>query len=485
MSKKDEPKPADVLLEKILAGSAVLFHDQYNDTYIAYDGNGSDVSKVGSSKSKLWVARYGYKHFKKSITQTVVNQVIQMLEANALFDGDELPLEVRTVRSNTSGLWYDLGGSAVHVTRDGWAINEQPPIIFKRFGHQKAQTIPLRGGDIRSLLKYINLTSTTDQLLFLVYVVSAFIPDFPHPLLILHGVQGAGKSTPMAIMKDLIDPSSLGDGFSTPKDVFDFGQTASHHQFLYYDNLSKMEGWFSDALARAATGSSFSKRQLYTDDDDIIYSIQKTIALNGINQIVSRSDLLDRSILIHMERISPALRRDKVSFWNDFNADKPQILGAVFDILVEARKLYPTVVLAELPRMADFARWGYAIAEAAGFSGDEFLTAYNGNIEVQHDEAIQANPVAQVIVELMKTHDEWFGTPTELYTVLDDIAIALQLNRSYGWPKDAAWLIKRLHLLIPNLIAKGIEITEARGDERTLTIRKTTDTTDGNDSKKG
>jgi hypothetical protein len=87
-------------------------------------------------------------------------------------------------------------------------------------------------------------------------------------------------------------------------------------------------------------------------------------------------------------------------------------------------------------------------------------------------------------MELMKTRDEWSGTPTELYTVLEEIAIALQLNRSYGWPKDAAWLIKRLHLLIPNLIAKGIEITEARGDERTVTIRKTTDGNDSNDSKK-
>jgi len=315
--------------------------------------------------------------------------------------------------------------------------------------------------------------------------VSAFIPDFPHPLLILHGVQGAGKSTPMSIMKDLIDPSSLGDGFSTPKDVFDFGQTASHHQFLYYDNLSKMEGWFSDALARAATGSSFSKRQLYTDDDDIIYSIQKTIALNGINQVVSRSDLLDRSILIHMERISPALRKDKVSFWNDFNADKPHILGAVFDILVEARRLYPTVVLEELPRMADFARWGYAIAEAAEFSGSDFLAAYNGNIDVQHDEAIQANPVAQVIMELMRTRSEWVGTPTKLYTVLSQIADDLKLSKSQDWPKSTEWLIKRLHLLIPNLSAKGIEVAEDRGDERTITITRTTDATGGNDSKKG
>jgi hypothetical protein len=407
-----------------------------------------------------------------------------MLAANALFDGDEFPLEVRTVR-NTEGLWYDLGSSAVHLTKNGWTIRDEPPIIFKRFAHQKPQSAPLRGGDLKALLKYINLPNENDQLLFLVYVVSAFIPDFPHPLLILHGVQGAGKSTPMAIMKDLIDPSSLGDGFSTPKDVFDFGQTASHHQFLYYDNLSRMEGWFSDALARAATGSSFSKRKLFSDDDDVIYSIQKTIALNGINQVVSRSDLLDRSLLIHMERISPSMRREKVSFWKDFRADKPHILGAIFDNLVKARQIYPTIVLEETPRMADFARWGYAIAEAAGLGGKKFLAAYNGNIDYQHDEAIQANPVAQVIIELMKNTSEWYGTPTELYTVLDETATTLQLRKSQDWPKDAARLIKKLNLLIPNLSVKGIEIERpTRGDKRPITIRKTTDASDGTDSKK-
>jgi hypothetical protein len=88
--------------------------------------------------------------------------VIQMLAANALFDGDEFPLEVRTVR-NTEGLWYDLGSSAVHLTKNGWTIRDEPPIIFKRFAHQKPQSAPLRGGDLKALLKYINLTNENDQ----------------------------------------------------------------------------------------------------------------------------------------------------------------------------------------------------------------------------------------------------------------------------------------------------------------------------------
>ena len=49
-----------------------------------------------------------------------------------------------------------------------------------------------------------------------------------------------------------------------------------------------------------------------------------------------------------------------------FEADKPSILGGIFDVLVKAMNIYPTVSLQSFPRMADFAQWGYAIGEALG-----------------------------------------------------------------------------------------------------------------------
>jgi hypothetical protein len=43
---------------------------------------------------------------------------------------------------------------------------------------------------------------------------------------------------------------------------------------------------------------------------------------------------------------------------------KPRLLAAAFDILAKALPIKPQ--LARVPRMSDFAHWGYAIAEAAG-----------------------------------------------------------------------------------------------------------------------
>ncbi len=468
--KKD--KSIRKFVDNILSSGAVLFHDQYHDTYIAYDGNGSNVSKIQSKSSKLWLADYSYSKRKTVVNTDTANRVLQTLAAQAHFKGEQYSLSVRSVH-NKEGLWYDLGSSAIHIQKNHWEVTDQPPIVFKRFAHQKKQVLPQRGGDLRLLLKYINIHDEQEQLLFLVYVVAAFIPDYPHPLLILYGAQGAGKTTPMKMMKELIDPSAL-SGLSTPKNIEVFVQTASHHSFLFYDNLSRMPEWFSDALARVATGDSFSKRELYTDDDDVIYRLQNSIALNGINQVVYKSDLLDRSILVHLDRIRPEQRKEHQILWSEFEHDRPAILGAIFDSLASALALYPEIKLARLPRMADFTRWGYAIAEAAGFGGESFVRAYSGNISVQHDEAIEANPVAKAILAFMKERTHWQGTAATLYFELNKLAWELQISQSKGWPKDAPRLGKALAMVEPNLVAKGIEVEHSRSTERLITIRKFT-----------
>lgn len=481
---KDDNRTSPVLalLIAIEESGAKLFHDQYNDTYIAYYGDGSSVAKISSKVTKLWLIRYAYTNLKTIPSTDTINRVLQSLSARAYFEGRGYSLDVRSVH-NGDDLWYDLGERAVRITKKGWRVADDVPLAFKRFPHQKKQVTPMSGGSLKLLLKYVNVKNESDQLLFLVYLVAAFIPNFPHPLLILHGAQGAGKTTPMKLMKELIDPSELG-GLSAPKNIEGFVQTISHHSFMFYDNLSKMPEWFSDALARAATGDSFSKRELYTDDDDVIYRFQKTIALNGINQVVYKSDLLDRSILLNLERISPENRKESQAFWAEFELDRPLILGAIFDVLAKALALYPIVKLDRLPRMADFARWGYAIAEASGYSGEAFIKAYSLNIAVQHDEAIEANPVAQTIIEFMRDCDTWEGTPAELYNILTPIAFRLQISQSRGWPKDAARLGRALTSIAPNLLAKNVELERSRGKDRLITINKSTVITDETDESK-
>ena len=46
---------------------------------------------------------------------------------------------------------------------------------------------------------------------------------------------------------------------------------ANNGHLLAFDNLSGLPPWISDALCRLASGGSFAVRQLYTDDDEVLF----------------------------------------------------------------------------------------------------------------------------------------------------------------------------------------------------------------------
>ena len=63
-------------------------------------------------------------------------------------------------------------------------------------------------------------------------------------------------------------------------------------------------------------------------------------------------------------RMKPGQRKEERTFWAAFEAARPRLVGAMFDVLAKAMHRYPAIHLPALPRMADFCRWGYAVADA-------------------------------------------------------------------------------------------------------------------------
>lgn len=455
------------LLEDIQTSEAKLFHDQYNEPYIALQGSGQLVLKLNSRDFKQWLAQLCYSKFNETLSAEATNKVIMTLSGLATFKGDELTLHTRCAWEGKY-LWYDNGKEqpAILISPGSWTIKTEYPVLFRRFGHQKPQTRPLETGvaDIELLYKYVNIKSEQQMLLFTVYAITAFLPGFPHPLLLLHGPQGAGKSTPMRVLKELIDPSGI-QALSQPHNEKEFAQQGHHHAFLFYDNLSTLKTWFSDALARASTGDGISKRMLYSDDDDVFYKLQLPIGINAISQVILKPDLLDRAILLKLDRIEPSERKSEHDFWTEFKEDKPKILGSIYEIIAKALTFVDDVKLDKLPRMADFAKWGCAIAQAIGFDQKDFVGAYEANIDAQNDEAIYASSVAQAILALMADLEEWSGSPSELLGKLTKIAFERNLETDRTWPKGPVWLTRRINEIEPNLKTRGIEIDHYSNSE--------------------
>ena len=60
----------------------------------------------------------------------------------------------------------------------------------------------------------------------------------------------------------------------------------------------------------------------------------------------------------------------------------------------------PAIRLSGRPRMADFAEWGCAIAEALGHSQNEFLDAYSDNTNSRNEEALISSAAGGCSVEI-------------------------------------------------------------------------------------
>ncbi len=452
-----------------------LFLDQYNEPYAAVNGDGGNIMKIDSRDFDIWIQGESYGRG-ETFGSEIAKNAKMILSAKARKEGKRHDLNVRVSWDEEGNLWYDMGKKAVRINAEGWETIDRPPILFRRFKHQQEQIEPKQGNSLDRVFDFINVKNKEDRILLRTYIVSCFIPGFPHPILTLFGEYGSAKSTTFKIVKSLIDPSSL-HTLSPIKNANDFIQTVSHHWVSCFDNLSGLTNDLSDQICRVCTGEGLSKRKLYCDDDDVIYSFQHVICINGIANVINNGDLLNRSLLIEMARISNSERKSENDMNKKFAELKPEILGSCFDTLSKAMRIKPTVELAELPRMADFAGWGCAIAEALEIGKESFLLAYKNNIIKQNEEAINASPIGSAIIELIDRESSGIirEQPTAVLRDLKGIAESMGLETSYSkyWPKDARHLWRKLSEIAPDLKARGIEISKGRGNDRYIEIKNT------------
>ncbi|MFH1592181.1 MAG: hypothetical protein ABIB47_02325 [Candidatus Woesearchaeota archaeon] len=467
---KEKKKQADVIVDLILENSK-LFHDQYQEPFARIKVD--DHYEVHALKSKFfrrYVSNLFYESEDTVPSSTTISASMKVLEAKSIFESERYVLYNR-VAWNEETLYYDLCNKkweVVKITKQGWNIVSNPPIIFRRYAHQKPQVIPLKGGDFKKFLDYLNIKQPPIKHLILVAIATFLIPGIPHVIIILHGAQGSAKSTFFKVIRKLFDPSAL-EVLTFPNDKKELIQKLSHHWFSPLDNVSYLSQEQSDIICRAVTGEGFSKRELYTDDDDIIYAFICCVGLNGINIAATKPDLLDRSILVELERISRKERKTEREFWKEFEKDRPYLLGALFETISTAMRIKEE--LKELPRMADFAEWGEAISQALDYDPRTFLNVYYDNLGVQNIEAIESHIIGLPILTLMQQQQEWEGTPTELLKELERLAENLKINtNSKVWPKAAHSLTRRLKELKTNLVEEGISYERGR-DSQNRTIR--------------
>jgi hypothetical protein len=336
----------------------------------------------------------------------------------------------------------------------------------------KSLPIPARGGSIETLRSFLNVRSDADFVLVVAWALACLRNRGPYPVIVLSGEQGSAKSTFSAILRALLDPNTA-PLRALPREDRDLFIAARNGHVLAFDNVSGLPAWISDTLCRLATGGGFAVRQLYSDQDEVLFDAARPVILNGIEDIVTRPDLADRALFLTLEPIPEERRRPEQELWAAFEAERPRILGALLDAVAKGLAMLSQTRLDKLPRMADFALWATA-CETALWPAGAFWSAYCGNRDEAVEGVIEADPIAAAVRALMAARTEWTGTASELLGALAEIA-GKRVAKAKTWPDSPRALAGRLRRAATFLRKVGIEIGfEREGRGRTRIIHITT-----------
>ena len=467
------PTQADILIG--LAKSAELFHAPDSTGFADLNINGHrETWPIRAKGFRRWLARRFFEATQGAPCSEALQSALNVIEATAHFDAPERTVHIR-IGGLDGKLYLDLGDEtwrAVEVDSTGWRVIDQPPVRFRRAAGMQPLPVPVSGGSIKTLRTFLNVQSDTDFVLVVAWALACLRNRGPYPVIALSGEQGSAKSTFSAILRALLDPNTA-PLRALPREDRDLFIAASNGHVLAFDNVSGLPAWISDTLCRLATGGGFAVRQLYTDQDEVLFEAARPVILNGIEDIVTRPDLADRAIFLTLEPIPEARRRPEAELWAAFEAQRPGLLGALLDAVVEGLRRLPETRLEKLPRMADFALWASA-CETALWSAGTFWAAYCDNRDDAVEGVIEADAVATAVCALMTTRTVWTGTASALLGALAEV-VGERGAKSKAWPDNPRALAGRLRRAATFLRKVGVEISFGReGRARTRNIHIST-----------
>jgi hypothetical protein len=451
-------KSQATLLVDLCAGIE-LFHDADAACYaIIKKQSHREVWPVQSKAFRNWLSHKYFSLTGQGARGASVLDALSTIEARAQHQAGQREVFQRVAWLGDK-IVIDLADEAwrvVEIDETGWRVLDQSPVMLTRRTGMAPLPIPVQG-KLSGIEEFINVGPASLPLV-IGWLLMAARGRGPYPVLILNGEQGTGKSTTTRVLRSCIDPSTVPLRGLT-RDVRDVLVSAANNHVIVADNLSGLSAELSDVFCRLATGGGFAERQLYTNREEVLINLQRPLILNGIDEVASRGDLMERSLIIPLPLIKETARESESSFWKRFDAELPGILGGLCNALSCAIKNQHTVKLERKPRMADFALWVTAAEESLGWKHGTFMASYTANLDAGVEVALEASPFGEALLKYMTKCVTWTGTATDLLNELERTAHERAI-RSQSWPKSGKGAASALRRMAPLFRRMGITIDQ-------------------------
>ena len=431
-----------------------LLHDKNGDVY-ARDKQTGEVRRLFGRQFKDRLIAGFYKQKAAAVRDQSLREALGTLQALGRYNGEPQAVHVRCA-AHGGNYYLDLcepGNSrAVELAAGRWSIVDTPPVLFVRGEAMQPLPTPVKGGSLARLWDTVNVPENL-RILVVAWLIDSMRPDTPFPGLELVGEQGSGKSTAAEALRRVIDPSSC-NLRGAPKTVEDIFVAAGQNHVVAYENVSHLPGPMQDALCILSTGGGYSKRMLYSNDDEHVINVRRPWMLNGISIAVTQQDAVDRVISVEcpvIEERQPSSRQ-----WDAFEQALPGILGGLLDTASKALGVLPSMKLppADRPRLVEFALLGMAVSHSAGRDPSEFMDKFKELRAETVARTLDASPVAAAVVDMIE--DDPAGMTQPVKTILNRLERYKPVGAD-AWPRSPKGLGDALRRAAPALRQMGIE----------------------------
>ncbi len=447
-----------------LAQAATYFHTPdkvaYADVLI---NNSRHTYAVRSKIFRLWLSGIYLEEYDKGLGGQALQDALLTLEAIAVHRGESREVYLRTA-GYQSKIYLDLGSedwSAIEIDSTGWRIISEPPVRFWRPETLLPLPMPENGGSIQELKDLLNVDDDS-WVLTSTFLLFCFYPDQTYPVLVASAPRGSAKTTFAEIIKGLVDPGKA-PLIQLVNDTHKLAIAATRRLLLVYDNVGYISPEQSDNLCRVSTGFGYSTRTLNTTDEETTFEFTRPQIITAIDALVTRDDLADRALHVGLKPIPENKRLPQSEVRARVEEARPRILGALLTALSKTLAAIPATRerVKEFPRMADYALFATAAESSLGLQPGSFKASFDQSRAESRQIVIEASPIAEAIISLVRKELVWKGTVTELLTKLEQYAEPAVI-KSRTWPKASNSLSQKLTRLKPDLEALGVSLSDFR-----------------------
>lgn len=386
-------------------GELKLFFDSKRDGCFVVDDenydNNSYCREIGMSDTDMFLQHLHVKMFGKLMSAPELKKLNAYLVYLTKTSGNADTVNIHVVKKGETIYVDSADDWFIKINAKGAFVVNMVPEKFALLGTAVKMKVPdFDNPNLKLITKYIKVNPAQLKLI-LTFVFNCFFTDTHYKMLLLLGAAGSGKTFVQRVLKTIVDPSVTMTRTEVGKKDLIIAATNSH--LIDCNNLSKLPVNTQNLLCCILTGGTAAGRTLYSNRGETAIHLHSPIIANGIADIISQDDLLERTMVIQLKKLADS----NVSFvpesqlWREFERDLPKIMAGLFNALSRILREYETFVPPkELTRMADFNVLGLVAEKALGWPAGSFTEAYSANISASHDDLLENSPIAQALIRM-------------------------------------------------------------------------------------